>query len=159
MSVMAEYDPEKIFGSLVDEIESRRMVFLGVILALLLVLIGSSGTPTTSVVFHENISLQYIEDNRIGRVFVQSNSPLISYYRTPDYRACIYTANRTPILLDVENQELFFFVGDQIKESNLSITLPEEKLGVDGLDENMNIELQKRCPLRSDQKIVVTAKR
>lgn len=127
------------------------------VLAVVLMAVFASSQATSFLALDSNTSLEYIEDNNLGRFFVQSGSPFPTYYQIPSFRVCVYTThNRSPVILPVETREGVFILGEQIRHSNLSVSIPEEKLSEPGLNSELPVEKRRRCPLRSTPKIVVT---
>lgn len=138
------------------------------IIAVSLVLIGllavslvlSSGDVRSSYILDNSTEISYIEDNKIGSLILQNRDSLPVIYRPENMRVCIYTSdNRSPLLIDLKQPERVYLESGEIRSMDLNITLPEEKLSRSGLDQEMSVKKQKRCPIRDSPRIILTAEK
>lgn len=107
-------------------------------------------------VLDNTTSLEFIEDNRLGSLYIERDSPLPTHYTAPQFKACIYTAqNSSPVILPVQSQETFFFTRQNIKTTDLEVSIPKEDLSTEGISQELEIHKQERCPLRSKPQIVI----
>ena len=143
-----------------EKARKNRGWLLAVSLGLLLLLALMTSGGTESYLLLDNTTrLEYVEDNSPGSLYVESSSPLPTYYRAPEYEACIYTSeNSSPLIVPVETQSSFFFAGQRIKDSDLMVSIPEENLSAEGINQELEVEGRERCPIRSNPKIVVREK-
>jgi hypothetical protein len=124
------------------------------ILALLsVILIPESTEADTNL--KTSSSLDYIEDNKLGEAIIQRNSDFPRFLEEPDYRACIYSGtNTSPVILDMETEKVLIST-DRIEVLDLNLTVPESEIDRKFPQQEVNISLRDRCPLRGKPQIVV----
>lgn len=137
---------------------SKRVSAVVLGLIIFFALIFSSGTESY-LLLDNTTRLEYVEDNRLGTFYVERSSPLPAYHKMPKFEACIYTSeNSSPLIVPVETQDAFFFTGQRIKSTDLMVSIPEENLSTEGINQELEVTGRDRCPIRSDPRIVVAEK-
>lgn len=132
----------------------KLLVYAVLVLGLVLLLTVSLNGVRTSLVFNETAELENIQGNRIGVLRVYRSSMLPAYYNPPDVTACVYTsADRAPVILRSETEPGVVFT--RFTERNLTVSIPEDKLGEPGIDGRKNVTQAGNCPVRSRPRIVV----
>lgn len=133
------------------------------IVALLLIALFAfpvfAGEVSYFVTLENSTGLDHVSDNRIGALVVQSNSDIPAYFKTPEFEACIYPGeNSSPLIVPVETEKSSFVTSKEIKRSNLTVSIPREKLDMNGLNREFEPVKRDRCPLRGNSTIVLVEK-
>lgn len=143
------------------EIMERRRSKLAVLAlltaAIIILLIPVS--PDSTVRLKENVELNYIENNQLGNIIIQRNSIHPQIIKFPAYKACIYTNEEEPPVILSTNSKKKVFTNSKIEETTLNLTIPEDKIGEKYPQGPVNITKRERCPLRDQNKIVITEKK
>lgn len=134
---------------------------LALVVLLLIVMTGTvilnSGEIRSSYVLDNTTELTYIESNKIGSVILQNPNGLPVIHHPEDLKACIYTSgNRSPLLLEVERSERVYLESGEIQSRDVNLSIPEKKLSRNGLNQEMSVTKQERCPVRATPQIILT---
>lgn len=138
-----------------NPVKSASAVFLTVVLLLSAsVLLTSTAEPDLNL--KNEVELENIEDNNLGSAIIQRTGSYPKLIDIPEYRACIYSGeNRSPVIIPVESNDRFLST-NQVEVLDLNVTVPEDELDRNYPNGKVNLTLEKKCPLRSEPRIVVT---
>lgn len=134
-------------------------------LALLIVIVLTGFLATTgdnvrsSELIDNSTQLEHINDNKIGSVILRNTRPYPVLYQPKQLKACVYTSNnRTPLILDIEKEDYLLMQGNEVRNIDVNISIPENKLSWPRIDQELTIEKHRRCPTRSSPKMVLVEK-